>query len=109
MSLPSIGTVTWRCNAGHTRYALGFRAFPVSATDHIRFSGGRTVRTATVQPGEGVRFPFAGRVHRLEFVQQTGAGTLRASVTVRFDTPKIAPYCYPYLPPGVSVTVSPRS
>lgn len=109
IALPALGTVTWRCEVGTGRYALGFRSFRISATDHLVLSAsGRVVRRADVQPGDSLALPFLGRAQELALVQGTGAGTLRASVVVRFDEPKVTPYCYAYLPPRVRVSVGPR-
>jgi hypothetical protein len=41
-------------------------------------------------------------------VQKTGAGTLRAFVTVDFIPGGPTTYCYPYLPPRVDVYITPR-
>lgn len=62
----------------------------------------------TVDPGESVRFPLLqARIQRLELVQFTGAGTLRASVTVDLVPPGTG-WCYSYLPPKTTVRVQPR-
>lgn len=118
VTLPALGTVTWRCDParrpglapGLPGLALGFRAFPSSATDRLGFRvGGRTILRRVVQPGESVEFPYLrSRVQQLEIVQPTGAGTLRAFVTVTFVSPFIAPYCSSYLPPRIDVRVLPR-
>lgn len=118
VALPALGTVTWRCDParrpgaapGLPGLALGFRAFRSSATDRLRFRvGGRTILRRVVQPGESVEFPYLRRrVQQLEIVQPTGAGTLRAVVTVSFVSPAVAPYCYSYLPPRIDVRVLPR-
>jgi len=90
--------------------ALGFTAFTRSATDRVRLHvRGRTVLARTVQPGEAVAFPYVrSRLQQLDFIQKTGAGTLRAFVTVDFAPHGSTTYCYPYLPPRVSVRVEPR-
>jgi hypothetical protein len=118
VSLPSLGTVTWRCDPerrpglapGLPGLALGFRSFRGSATDRLRLRvGNRTILTRVVQPGESVRLPYLrSRVQQLDIVQFTGAGTLRAFVRVNFVTPATATYCYPYLPPRVDVRFGPR-
>lgn len=118
VTLPALGTVTWRCDParkpglapGLPGLALGFRAFRNSATDHLRLHiGERTILRRVVQPGESVAFPYLrSRVQQLEIVQPTGAGTLRAFVTVSFVSPAVAPYCYPYLPPRLEVRVLSR-
>ena len=90
--------------------ALGFSAFRNSATDRVRLrAAGRTITARVVQPGDTVRFPYVrSRRQRLEIVQQTGAGTLKASINVDFAPRGPTTYCYPYLPPRVDVSVGPR-
>jgi hypothetical protein len=107
-ALPALGTVTWRCTSDHA-LALGFSAFRASATTRVRLRVGGRVRTSkAIDPGESVRFPFLlARTQRLEFVQFTGAGTLRASVTVDLVPPGTG-WCYGYLPPKTTVRVGPR-
>lgn len=111
VTLPSLGTVTWTCDPGrYPSFALGYRASPRYATTTIELrSGGRRVERRVVQPGQRVRLPFSSaRTQTLSFVQQTGAGELRASVLVEFvpNTPVI--YCWPYAPPKTTAQVSPR-
>ncbi len=111
VGLPSLGTLTWRCD-GHDpeRYALGFRAFRTATTSIRLIARGRTVRSTRVHPRGVVRFPFVrSRVQRLEFVQGTGAGTLRATVTVSFVRDVPVSYCVPYAPPRIEVVVTPRT
>jgi len=118
VSLPALGTVTWRCDPslkpgvapGLAAMALGFRAFVDSATDHIRLHvRDRTITTRVVQPGDSVDLPYVrSRVEQLDIVQQTGAGALRAFVTVDFVPHLPTTYCYPYLPPRIEVRVMPR-
>jgi hypothetical protein len=118
VSLPSLGTVTWRCDPerkpglapGLPGLALGFRSFRASATDRLSLQiGRRTVLRRVVQPGEYIQLPYLrSQVQKLEIVQFSGAGTLRALVTVNFITPATATYCYPYLPPRIDVRVGPR-
>ena len=116
VSLPALGAVSWRCAPGRVPgvapglpgLALGFSA--QRATARVRL-GVRGVAGAwvSVQPGETVRFPFLrSRLQQLELVQFTGAGTLRASVSVDFVPGGSTTYCYDYLPPKVSVRVQPR-
>jgi hypothetical protein len=113
VSLASLGTVTWRCSpaptAAKTRYGLGFRGLRASATTSVTLRRGtRRIRTVDAQPGDSVTFPTLGRVQRLEFIQGSGAGTLRATVTARFEAPAIATYCFGYFPPPTTVTISGR-
>ena len=119
VSLPALGTVTWRCDPsvkpgvapGLAGMALGFRAFASSATDRLRFRAGRGVDVKrTVQPGRSVHFPFVPfHVQTLDVTQFTEAGTLRAHVLVDFVPQLLSTYCYPYLPPKVTVRVGPRT
>ena len=118
VALPALGVVTWRCDPsvtpgvapGLAGMALKFHAFRNSATDQVRLrAGGRTIRSRVVQPGETVELPYVQATRqRLDVVQQTGAGTLRASVRVDFVPHGPTTYCYPYLPPRVEVSVGPR-
>lgn len=119
ISLPAIGTITWRCDRSKQPspalafrgVALGFRAFVASATVHLRLHvRTRTIVARVVQPGESVRLPYLrSRVQQLDFIQKTGAGTLRAFVTVNFVWPATSTYCYSYLPPQIDVRVLPRA
>jgi hypothetical protein len=110
-SLPSIGTITWRCTAGASpsprAYALGFRAFAASATDEVQFLvQGRVVRRRTMQPGESIAFPHLGAaVERVQIRQGTEARTLNASVSVDLRWAGHS-YCWSYLPPPVTVRVT---
>lgn len=109
VSLPSLGTVDWRCDAARQPgLALGFRAFSAGADLYLRLrAGGRTVLRRQILPGQMIRFPYLqARIQRLDFVQGTKAGTLRASVTVNF-LPGFG-YCWPYFPPRMDVRVLPR-
>ncbi len=118
VSLPAMGTVTWRCDRtrkpgvapGLPGLALGFRAFRQSATDYLRLrAAGRLILDRYVQPGQTVRLPFLqSTVQTIEIVQATGAGTLRASVKVNFLPGTTSTYCFPYLPPRVEVRLGPR-
>lgn len=118
VSLPALGTVTWRCDpsmkpgvaSGLAAMALGFRTNVASATDRLRFHiRRRTILRRVVQPGESIELPYVrSRVQQLDFVQQTGAGTLRAFVTVDFVPHGPTTYCYGYQPPRISVRVLPR-
>jgi hypothetical protein len=117
-ALPSLGTVTWRCDpAGRPRVrpgfpalALGFRAFSSFADLRLQLrAASKVVRSLKVSPGESVTLPYLrAPTQRLDFVQMTEAGTLRASVRVEFAGPSTATYCYDYLPPRIDVHVSPR-
>jgi hypothetical protein len=110
-SLPSMGSITWRCTAGARpsprAYALGFRALVSSATDEVQLLvNGRVVLSRTVQPGESVSFPhLAAAVQRVEVTQGTEPRTLKATITVDFKWAGYS-YCWSYLPPPVTVRVA---
>jgi hypothetical protein len=110
-SLPSMGSITWRCTAGARpsarAYALGFRALVSSATDEVRLLvNGRVMLSRTVQPGESVSFPhLAAAVQQVEVTQGTEPRTLKATVDVDFKWAGYS-YCWSYLPPPVTVRVA---
>jgi hypothetical protein len=109
VSLPSLGTAMWRCGAEEDTYGLAFRVFPGGATTELRLSEGRrVVRRVTVQPGELRPLPLLGLSQRLELMQSTGAGTVEASVSVRFDRDPVVSHCFVYSPPHLAVRVTPR-
>jgi hypothetical protein len=118
VALPSMGSVTWRCDParhpglapGLPALALGFDGSHASATEQIRLRvRGRTILSRRSQPDESLQLPFLhARVQTIDLVQATSAGTLRASVTVRFLEGAVVPYCWPYAPPRIDVHVSPR-
>jgi hypothetical protein len=71
-------------------------------SDTRRFSDDGSIRGS-------IQFPFARlRVQQLELTQVTGAGTVVARIRVDFVPHLLATYCYPYLPPRVTVNVFPR-
>jgi hypothetical protein len=110
-TLPSIGTVTWRCEAGGRagRYGLGFSALEGGATNGVAWHAGIARVTATVQPGASRRFPLtSAAVQLLEVSQPTEARTLRASLVVRFrgvGTPAES-HCFGYLPPTLTLRLT---
>jgi hypothetical protein len=110
--LPSLGTLTWRTVAqgGKDWHGLGYRPAPPVATTDVRLHvGGRLVARRRVNE-EAVRFPsFADRMQLVTLSQLTEPGTLRASIAVDFKPGEIATYCAPYLPPGLKITLLPRS
>jgi hypothetical protein len=112
VTLPSLGTVTWTCDvsARYPSFALGYRASPRYADTLVELRArGRRIARRTVLPGQHARFPFlSSRTQTLEFVQGTGAGVLRAFVSVDFVPGLPVVYCWPYAPPAVRVLVSPR-
>jgi len=116
-TLPALGTVTWRCDTrgpatapGLGALGLGFRVFERSATTDVRLHvGHKTLLRRRLDPGQSIQFPFArSREQQLELTQATGAGTLVARMRVDFVPHLLATYCYPYLPPRVTVNVFPR-
>jgi hypothetical protein len=115
-ALPSMGTVTWRCDAARERrgqpaLALGLDTKRSAATQtvELRARGKRAFRRA-VQPGQVVAFPFLRTlIQRLTIVQTTVPGTLRGVVVVNFRPTHLSPsHCWEHLPPAVIVSVSPR-
>lgn len=98
-SVPSIGSVTWRCRTGASlsprAYALGFKAFASSATDELSFyADGRRHERRTIQPGQSVAFPhLPSGQQRIEVVQRTEPRTLHATVTVTFKARTGFSYC----------------
>jgi len=117
VTLPALGTVTWRCDTNGRPTAprlgalgLGFHVLARGATTDVRLHvASKTLARRTLQPGQSVRFAYARtRVQALDLVQQTGAGRLVARVRVDFVPHLLATYCYPYLPPRVTVDVFPR-
>ena len=105
VGLPSLGTVSWRCDErGH--YALGFHAFRLSADDGLRFHAGKVTKAAGVRPGNSIRFPYVrARRQTLTVVQGTEPRTLRATVDVYF-MPRYD-FCRSYLVPRVDVRIRP--
>lgn len=118
ISLPNLGTVTWRCDParepgpapGLPGLALGFRASAVEATERLTLRvGGTTVVSRVVQPGDRFRLPYLhARVQRLDITQSIEPGTLSATVVVDFVPTPVVGYCAAYAPPKIDVYVSPR-
>ena len=111
VGVPAIGNVCWRCDGGSDdRFGLTFRAFHLSASDHLVLRvRRRMVRRATVHPGETLRLPYVrGRRQELRIVQATGAGILRATLTVEFVRERPLSYSWPYAPPKLTLRVFPR-
>jgi len=110
--LPSLGTLTWRTvtRNGRDWHGLGYRPTPPIATTRVRLkAGGRTVARRTVDEN-AVRFPLLpNRFQLVTFTQPTEPGTLKASVRVDFKPGAPATYCAPYFPPGLAITLTPRS
>lgn len=115
-TLPSMGSVTWRCDvarerAGRPALALGFRASRTGATEVLELTvAGRRVVRRTLQPGQVVALPYLDHaVQQLSVVQRTEPGTLRAVVRVDFSPRPVSPsHCWQYLPPAVTLRVFPR-
>lgn len=55
-----------------------------------------------------LRLPLLGLSQRLELTQFTGAGTVQASVSLRFDRDPVVSHCFAYSPPHLAVWVTPR-
>jgi hypothetical protein len=117
VTLPALGTVTWRCDPrgpatapGLGALGLEFRVLERGATTDIRLHvGTKTLLRRRLDPGQSIQFPFArSRVQQLELTQMTGAGRLVTRMRVDFVPRLLATYCYPYLPPRVTVNVFPR-
>lgn len=111
-ALPAIGTITWRCQPARSgeRHGLGFVAFASSATDRLQLrAGGRMLVDRLVQPGQRITLPYAGLQQQLVVSQSTEPGTLRAVLDVDFRPTPISPsHCYPYLPPALTLHLTPR-
>lgn len=109
VSLPELGTVVWKCGAEANAYALGFR--PAANDSGIRlalYAGGRLRARATLTERPFAARPILARRQRLEIHQFTGAGALRASVSVDFGARAVAAPCFSYLPPRTVVRMGPR-
>lgn len=111
-ALPAIGTITWRCqpNRSGERHGLGVVAFKSGATDRLQLrAAGRTLVDRLVQPGQRITLPYAALQQQLVLTQSTEAGTLHAVVDVDFRPRPISPsHCFSYLPPAVSLHLTPR-
>jgi hypothetical protein len=101
-TIPSVGTVTWRCDVPSGRYGLAFRLAPISATTAVTLTAPHFHEVRTLQPEERVSLPLT-RVgtERVVAVQGTEARTLHATVTATFDRGR--GYCFSYFPPRVSM------
>ncbi len=59
---------------------------------------------------KAVRFQlYPNRFQLVTLTQMTEPGTLHASLTVDFKPGAVATYCEPYFPPGLRITLLPRS
>ena len=110
--LPSLGTLTWRTTTRDRKdwHGLGYKPTPPIATTRVTLRvGGRTVARRTLNENS-VRFPlYPNRFQLVTLSQLTEPGTLKASVAVDFRPGAIATYCAPYDPPGLRITLRPRS
>ena len=110
--LPSLGTLTWRTTTRDRKdwHGLGYKPTPPIATTRVTLRvGGRTVARRTLNENS-VRFPlYPNRFQVVTLSQLTEPGTLNASVAVDFRPGAIATYCAPYDPPGLRITLRPRS
>ena len=106
LSLPALGTVTWRCDPERRSFfALGYRPTRLSATTNVELQIEGHVVLRRSANAEGLRFPYlSAHRQRLSFVQATEPGTLRASVTVNFAGG--GTHCWAYMPPGITARVS---
>jgi len=110
--LPSLGTLTWRTVARNGRdwHGLGYRPTPPIATTQVRLKVGRRTVVGRTVNENAVRFPLLpNRFQLVTLSQMTEPGTLRASVMVDFKPGAVAAYCEPYFPPGLGITLTPRS
>lgn len=115
-ALPSMGTVTWRCDTARERrgqpaVALGLDARGALATETMELrANGVAVLRRVIQPGQRESLPFLRpAVQTLTVVQETKPGTLRGVVTVRFGSGRLSKsHCWEHLPPAVTVRVFPR-
>jgi hypothetical protein len=109
VALPSLGSVTWRCSADGSAWALGYREFWASATTELTLrADGRVRARRTVDPHQLVAFPFLrARRQRLTLLQGTEPGTITAEVRVDFR-PFGYGYgsCAQYMPPRFTAAVA---
>ena len=110
--LPSLGTLTWRTTTRDRKdwHGLGYKPTPPIATTRVTLRvGGRTVARRTLNENS-VRFPlYPNRFQLVTLSQLTEPGTLKASVAADFRPGAIATYCASYDPPGLRITLRPRS
>ena len=108
-----MGTISWSCDAherGYRVYGLVYDPAGAAADQEVELLvGGRVVFHRRVLH-ELVRFPRLGAaVQTLRLAQAIEPGILRATVTVDFRPRPVSPsHCWPYLPPGLTVNLSPR-
>lgn len=103
-TIPSVGTVTWRCNISSGRYGIALRLARISATTGVTVTAPRFHAMRTLQPGQRVSLPLVRTgVERIVAAQGTEARTLRATVTATFERGR--GYCFPYFPPRFSLRV----
>jgi hypothetical protein len=108
VTIPSLGSVLWTATCSDVKgvsYALRYREGD-NATTEVIFRAGLVSRYRTIQPGQTLRFLyFTARVEqRIEMIQSTKPGVLRARVIVDFTRPKRGlANCWNYAPPSFSV------
>ena len=112
VKLPSLGTLTWRTATrnGKDWHGLGYRPTPPIATTFVGLRvGGRIVAGRTVNE-RAVRFSlYPHRYQVVRLTQITEPRTLKATITVDFRPGSAGEYCALYVPPGLRITLLPRS
>ncbi|HEY7149739.1 MAG TPA: hypothetical protein VH420_09880 [Gaiellaceae bacterium] len=112
VQLPSLGTLSWRTvTQGQTiRHGLEYRPTPSAATTDVRLVvDGEVVAKRRVDEQTARFSPVRARRQVVKLSQHTEPGTLRASIEIDFKPGVTYTYCYPYLPPGLTITLLPRS
>jgi hypothetical protein len=111
VQLPALGTLTWRTTTrdGKDWHGLAYKPTPPIATTALRLRVGGGVVRRTVNEKPVVLPLYPNRYQLLTLSQMTEPGTLRASVRVDFKPGVTYTYCAPYMPPGLSITLRPRS
>ena len=112
VQLPSLGTLTWRTvtHNGRDWHGLGYKPTPPTATTRVILRvGGHIVARRTVNEN-AVRFAaYSNRLQTVTLSQMTEPGTLKATAMVDFKPGAVATYCQPYFPPGLRISLLPRS
>jgi hypothetical protein len=108
-NVPSIGQVWWRCGEGVRRsYGLGVRIDRLGAETYTRYRAASRRSIRTLEPGQTVWFPTVPvAVRKLTLLAGNSARSIRATITVRFDTaPNGQPNCWDYFPPQMTMTLT---
>jgi hypothetical protein len=118
VSLASLGTVTWRCDPRRNPglapelpgLALGFNSARSGQTESISLrAAGRTIVARILPPGQTAQLPYLQtRIQRLDINASGEDGTLHGAITVDFAAHSVSGYCWSYMPPAVTVQLSPR-